>query len=233
MRLMVLLNGDEANAFTLNKELRIAAAVLKAIARALQLENSLKCVVVGSTGLRFLRNLTEGPPTRRKSGHDFTLAGKTVGLPRARLVLCGCNPYLLRRHRSVLSGESMTLFNKFPENRYTALDEIQELLKFRKLDLLTFLETLARADDAFLRYTFGNLSVTFIVNDGLCGCVHASDEDEEEAACAARSGPTVITISLDLEKDDMETSATYQFTLDELHRLCRAKPLAIERLGGS
>jgi hypothetical protein len=123
------------------------------------------------------------------------------------------------------------MFDKFPENRYTALEEVQELLRFRRFDLLSFLETLAKADDAFLRYNFGNLSVTFTVSNGLIGFVKSSDENE--AAYEEDPGKTVISICLEIEKGDIETSATYDFTIDEVKGICKAKQLKVESFGGS
>ena len=125
----------------------------------------------------------------------------------------------------------MTMFDRFPENRYTALEEVQELLRFRRFELLSFLETLAKADDAFLRYNFGNLSVTFTVNDGLLGFIKSSEEND--AAYEEDSGRTRVCICLEMEKGDIETSATYQFSLNELRGICRVKQLTIENFGGS
>lgn len=130
----------------------------------------------------------------------------------------------------IFSCDSMSMFNRFPENRYTALEEVQDLLRFRRFELLSFLETFAKADDAFLRYKFGNLSVTFTVNDGLLGCVKYSEENE--VAYEEDAGKTRICICLEMEKGDIETSTTYQFSLDELRAIRRVKQLKIESFGG-
>lgn len=120
--------------------------------------------------------------------------------------------------------------NRFPENRYAALEEVQELLHFRRLELLAFLETLAKADDAFLRYSFGNLSVTFTINDGLLGCITSAEESE--TAYAENTSKTQVCIGLELEKRDVQTSTTYRFSLDELKALHRGKQHRIAGAGG-
>lgn len=125
----------------------------------------------------------------------------------------------------------MTTSDRFPNNRYTALEEVQELLSFGKLELLTFLEALAKADDGYLRYDFGNLQVAFTVNDGFPGC--GTFPDEHETICKGNPRQTVVCISLAMEKGHVETSATYQFSLHELRGICRAKPLRIESFGDS
>jgi hypothetical protein len=124
----------------------------------------------------------------------------------------------------------MPQLDKFPENRFAALEEVQALLRSKRFDLLPFLTTLAKADDAFLRYNFGNLAVTFIVNDGPFSCIPTPAD--EDAAGAADPGQTVISICLELDKGTMETSATYQFTIDELKDLSRTKRLKVKSLGG-
>jgi hypothetical protein len=125
----------------------------------------------------------------------------------------------------------MTIRDRFPENRYAALDEVQELLRFRRFELLSFLETLGKADDAFLRYDFGDLAVTFAVNDGLFGCVESIEENEGLSGQGRRN--TLIRICLEIEKGNVQKSVTYQFTVEELKRIFGTQQMRMESFGGN
>jgi hypothetical protein len=125
----------------------------------------------------------------------------------------------------------MTLFDGFPENRFAALEEVQELLGFKRLELLSFLATLGKADDAFLRYGFGDLSVTVTVNEGLFGCLESLEKDE--AVCERNRSKTLIRVCLEMAKENVERSATYQFTIEELERIDCVRQLKVGSVGGA
>jgi hypothetical protein len=122
----------------------------------------------------------------------------------------------------------MNKMSAFPRNRFAALDEIQHVLGFRRCELLSFLEALSKAEDAFLRYDFGDLAITFTINEGLLDRLTAVDaslipvEDHNKA---------FIRVALELQKENVCTSVVYRYTLDELKLLGKTQQSTIASFG--
>ena len=49
----------------------------------------------------------------------------------------------------------------FPDNRYVAIEEIRNLLCFRKAEWKTLLGALSKTDNGWLQYMFGEVTVDF------------------------------------------------------------------------
>jgi hypothetical protein len=104
----------------------------------------------------------------------------------------------------------MTVMDKFPQNRYTALEEAQKLLGFKEAEMRLLFSILRKAEDCILEFSFGDLSVRF----------ELWQEDEKK-----------ITMSLELERERRVNSVTHEYSLKELEDFSQKRKLQIENLG--
>lgn len=122
----------------------------------------------------------------------------------------------------------MTIQENFPENPITALDEVQSLLGFRRCELISFLEALCKAEDAFIGYSFGDLSIHFTINQWTPGGITSLEEvNESEKKC----DKSPFHLSLELKKGNTLKSISYRYNLEDLKKFKNVKQLRIESFG--
>ncbi|MFP3985710.1 MAG: hypothetical protein ACLFU9_07100 [Candidatus Bathyarchaeia archaeon] len=109
------------------------------------------------------------------------------------------------------------------------MDEVQNLLGFRRFELFSFLKTLGKADHALLQFNFGDLTVEFSTDCEFLRDLHPSQEEE---ALLDERVENVILVSFELRKGNVEKSVTYRFTANELKVFARSKQLKIESFRG-
>jgi len=123
----------------------------------------------------------------------------------------------------------MTIRENFPENPIIALNEVQSLLGFRWFELISFLEALCKAEDAFIGYSFGDLSIKFTINEWTLGCITPLEEDQYDKNC----NKTTFHMSLELKKGNIHKSISYRYNLEELKKLKNMRQSRIESFGAS
>lgn len=101
----------------------------------------------------------------------------------------------------------MTVLNRFPGNRYDALEEIQKLLGFSQIEWQAFFRIIRKADDGFLEFNRGGLIVQFAL----------WSEDEKR-----------VNLSIEFQKEKLGESATYEYSLEELEAFSHKRGLKIE-----
>lgn len=104
----------------------------------------------------------------------------------------------------------------FPQNRFAALDEIEKLLGFKTLELLHFFKVLCKAEDGFIRYRIGYLFIEFMLDRPLI-CLDMQSEDKCGSGKAqGEHEQNEIRISFELERNGVEKTVAYRFTVKEL-----------------
>jgi len=103
----------------------------------------------------------------------------------------------------------MTILNRFPGNRYNALEEVQKLLGFSQIEWQAFFRIIRKADDGFLEFNRGGLTVQFAL----------WSEDEKK-----------VNLSIEFQKGKLGKSATYEYSLEELEAFNNKKGLKVESL---
>ena len=88
-----------------------------------------------------------------------------------------------------------------PEDRFTALEEAQTLLKSRGVILEHLFEILSKSDDGCIDFHLGDITIQFVRGFG----VWSERKD-------------VIQMTVELQKGDVEEVAGYEYKLDELKR---------------
>jgi len=101
----------------------------------------------------------------------------------------------------IYGGHRATYPSVDPEDRYTALKEVQILLKYRCVNLMNLLEVLSQSDDGCIDFNIGDISIQFVRGFG----VWSERKD-------------VIQMTVELQKGDVGEVAGYEYKLDELKR---------------
>jgi hypothetical protein len=100
----------------------------------------------------------------------------------------------------------MTILGEFPGNRYCALEEIQKVLGFSRIEWQTFFKIIRKANDGYLEFNRGGLNVQFAL----------WSEDEKK-----------VSLNIEFHKNKSEKSATYEYSLDELEAFSVRKRLKV------
>mgnify|MGYP001118066990 CR=1 FL=1 len=111
-------------------------------------------------------------------------------------------------------NSNQTFSSDFPENRFTALEEVQSFLKLNKIEMKNLFKVLCKADDGYLEFNFGEITIQFTRGFGVWS------EDEN-----------VVRLAIELDKDVMGKTATYEFKIKELQALRKKKQPKIDKYG--
>lgn len=101
-----------------------------------------------------------------------------------------------------------------PENRFMALEEIKMLLKSKHVKLEDLLDVLSKSDDGCVDFNIGEITVQFVRGFGVWS------ERRDVIQVTAELQATV-------QKDNVGETVGYEYTLNELRRLCPKKSARI------
>ncbi len=103
----------------------------------------------------------------------------------------------------------MTVLNGFPGNRYDALEEIQKLLGFNQIEWQAFFRIIHKANDGYLEFNRGGLTIQFAL----------WSEDGKR-----------VNLSIESHQRKFGKSATYEYSLEELEAFSARKKVKVESL---
>jgi hypothetical protein len=95
----------------------------------------------------------------------------------------------------------------FAGNRYTVLEEVKKILGFNDVEWRYLFVILSKADGGYLEFNLGDISILFQLCERWL-------EDER-----------TIHLSIEVEKDRMGRTATYEYKLKELETLRNKKQI--------